>query len=387
MTEAEREQALDAIGERIAAFLRQALESRDFERDKRVSEDIGAELLAALPRQSAAHPEWSAALAHTTRATVQMLAGHPEIWPGAFALVADYFHEIQVPRDCDHPATDRSFSTGSATEQRYTIPIDHIGRFVAVRVLGEATPVERMIFWPQVEDWDVLPLVADVLSGLALDVDESALFLAHADAFTSSDGARGPIFDKIEEWAGAHPETAKTIADRWERRDPAQISLGISSVEVLVVGVVAAHPTERVWRDALIDKLTASGSEDRWRLAAVLACFAWPKEPAPSVATRHDELKKHVQRLPERLVITGLLAMRRDADRQPGAAIETALELLKMWPEDAINEQVRVTLAVRFAGVVSRALFFMDRAKRSVGANWPRVLDILQPVTAEWCAR
>ena len=366
MTTPEPQAELDAVARRIVEFLDDALEQRVPERDVPRSREIAEQLVAVLPEED---PGWSEGIERVAAVVASALANRAEQWAEAFKLIAIYLQDAKVDPAGTHPRIDRRILTAG----KHVISLG-LAVPVALALLREASPSERVTLWEHLDDdWDLLETIAEILPSIPLTEDELITLLVGFEAFTRDHDAR------IHEWAGRHPDVARQVVQRWLEGESGASRLDHSAIAMLVEGVVAKSSSELKWRDELISRLTKTPREQAWRLAASLACFAWPKDHVPPVEQRHAALLEHVKTLPERLLITGLWAMRRDAGEYPVQAIETALELLEIQPDIEPSDGQRLDLALAFASVVSRGLFFMKEEQEFEQAelDWQVILDAL----------
>lgn len=356
------EQALQAVGQRIIEFLDAALKERIPERDIEVSRGIMADLIAILPKEE---PGWTEGIEKVATIVANALKGRASEWGRALHLGAIYF----------------SASRLGTNPVRLAISITRA-------LLMNGSSSERLSFFAGIDDWDVLRSLASALPSIELTTVELAVFLQRADEFTRRDMTRGEVFDAIHAWAGAHGSIAQDVVDRWLRREPEYRDLETSSIAVLVEGIVAVDSSKIEWRNDVIKELVHRRDESSWQLAALLACFAWPEENPPSVIERHDELCKHVERLPERMVFTGLTAMWRDAKVHPAESVKTALKLLTTLPDQSHDQGIetqlplKTRLALALLEVAKRAIWSIQQSTDSstVMIDWTSVVEVLIPV-------
>jgi hypothetical protein len=319
-----------AAGGRIVSFLKDALAERDPERDIPLAEEIVSEIEASTP---ALEEERMAALVAVARPVIEDLASRPDAWSEAINLIAIYLDGER---------------RGPQTEGLRLSSI-------VLRGLLWENKAGRSALFQGIDEWNVLSALEPILPGLELDAAEVVTLLRRVDAFTANDMARGTPMEALKRWAAAHAGTAGRIVDAWLGDEGWTEGLALSSVQVLVEGAVRAEPQLIAWRDTVIGRLVASNDEQRWALAAILACFAWP-EPEPPVEARHKALLEHVGRLPARLVDVGLRALVRDARAHPAPSITTALRLVAALPPGAPESVQRQARASCLAEIGWRAL-------------------------------
>jgi hypothetical protein len=277
-----------ATGRRILSFLKDALEQRDPERDIPLASEIRSESEASLPEEEHGR---AAALEALSQPAVEEFVTSPEMWGEAVNLVAIY---LDGRRRNTPPERIRLSS-------------------VLLRALLLANAAGRTVFFRGIDEWNLLHALEPVLPGLALEPAEIVTLVCRIDAFTANDMARGSPMEAFKRWAAAHAGAARCVIDAWLDDEDWTGGLELSSIQVLVEGAVRGSSDGIAWRDAMIGRLLQANDEQRWALAATLACFAWP-EPEPPVEERHKALLQHVSRLPARLVDVGMRAVARDQD-------------------------------------------------------------------------
>jgi hypothetical protein len=371
---------IENIGHRIVAFLEAAVADCQADRNISAAEAILGELLAQLPEND---PEWTQALARVAATIAHALQDRPHDWPQAITLVGIYFDDAWIPETSPHQRAQRNMRRRRAEIDYYPVPIRLASPLIEC-LLANATSSQRIAFLTAIDSWDVLQALARVLPELDLDAAELAHFLAHIEPFTSRDLARGEILQAVRKWAGRHTVAAKEVVDTWLLQESSP-HLAPSSIQILVEGVMAASPSEQVWRDDVITHLMERHDEEAWRLAAFLECFAWPHDIYERVETRHVKLVEHVKRSPTSQISMGLRAMRREAARFPHASVGTALKIWQLWPACYRDQQAKADAAMLLADVgaaAARTLMTSPHSQTGTRAgtdiDWQAVLSVME---------
>lgn len=367
---------LDDIARRICDFLRTALEQRRPERDVPMAEQIMADFLTALPVEE---PGWSQGIEHVASIIATELQENAEAWPQAIRLVDIYFDSIDVGEDSPHPrVTKRSAPEQTRWSDRIsgTIAVDLVVPLVRMH-LEHATPAARAMLLERSTEWEILCVLLGPLLLLDLSSEEVSMLLGPADRLTQRVINRAQYIDPFHDWAGRNIDTAKEIVERWLRHEPGFVELSHAAIDVLVEGVMARHADELQWRDEIVERLSRSKEAASRQLATYLACFAWPEDSRPPVAHRHAELRKHVERSPERMLATALQAMARDASQYPAEAVNTALKLRVLWPREEMDPEHKTSVAVAMARVANVAAWAITDRKLEPTwpIPWPSVLE------------
>ncbi len=369
---------LEAIGAQIATFLERALIDLEPERDVPGSEQICVDLLKVLDHaaawevaeEAAARESWRHALEDIAKQVAIVFKEQPEQWSRVAKLVGIYIRSAWVPKH--HLAKYHMQRRQPAGPVLHYVELDFATPFLR-GLLSSARAEQRAVFLGEVKSWEVWTALADALDSFHPTSEELATAFRSFDTFSRNDGARGDIFEKLMAWAASAPDVVQRVVDGWLNQEPAYTTLDREPIRLLVEALVEQHGADEKiieWRNRLIEGLSRRSEEHCWKLAALLTCFAWPREPPTPVATRHALLLEHVRRLPGRLVNIGLHAMIRDAKECPTEAVDTTSRLLEMDPVDADGVYPLIV-----AQVANRAL----RVARERGCD-ASFLDALIPV-------
>jgi hypothetical protein len=336
----------EAIGARIATFLEGALIDLEPERDAPVSAQICGDLLKVLDNAAAWEVAEAAAAKESWRHTLGGIAmqvsmvfkDRSEQWSRVAKLAAIYIRSAWVPKHClARLDMQRRQPVGPVL---HYVELDFATPFLR-GLLSSARAEQRAVFFDEIKSWEVWTALANALDSFRPTSEELAAAFRSFDTFSRNDGARGDIFEKLMAWAVRAPDVVQRVVDGWLNQEPAYATLDREPIRLLVEALVEHHGADEkiiAWRDRLIDNLSRRNEEHYWKLAALLACFAWPKDPPTPVAVKHALLLEHVRRFPGRLVTVGLLAMVRDAREWPTEAVDTTIKLLEMAPTDAGSE-------------------------------------------------
>jgi hypothetical protein len=346
-----------------------------------LAKQIMADLLAALPVDELG---WSHGIEHVARIVAAELQENAEAWPQAIRLVGIYFDKIDVGIDSPHPrVTKRSAPELARWGDRTpgSIAVELAAPLVRM-LLEQATPTARAMLFERSTEWELLSFLLRPVLLLDLGAGEVSMLLEPADRLTQTVINRAQYIAPFRDWAGRNIDIAKDVVERWLRREPGFVELGHSAIDVLVEGVVAHHADELTWRDEVVERLSRRRDVASWQLAAYLACFAWPEDSLPPVAQRHAELRKHVERSPERMLVTALQAMARDAGQHPAEAVKTSLELRALWPREESDPEHRTSTALAMSRVANVAAWAItDRKIAPTGPiPWSSVLEEVMDV-------
>lgn len=368
---------LDVLGAQIARFLERALTTPD--RDQDVAES--AYLCGALQTALDAEARWDASTGEKAKArwdqglerVGRYLAGcfreTPERWAALARLIRVFVRAVWLE---EHPLAQKHMQRRlPGAPVLHYVQLDVLKPFMRA-LLRAASGEERIALFGQIKDWEVWRALADALAPMAMSSDELVALFHTFDVFSRNDGARGEIFEKLMAWAGEHPEVTKPVVDAWVRGEPRVSKLDREAVRLLIEAVVEQHGDDAdtgAWRDQVIEALARRKDEGSWKLAALVACFAWPK--ATLTAKRHELLLQHVERFPEHLVKIGLWAMTRDAREHPAESIATTRKLLAMIPAAADPEHPLIV-----AQIADRAL----HGARDRGIGTTLVAPLLEPL-------
>lgn len=337
---------IEAIGARIATFLERAVTELEPERDVPESKQICADLLEVLDKaaawevaeEAAAKESWQRALEDIAKLAAVAFKDRPEQWSRVAELAGIYIRSAWVPK---HPNAKYNMQRRQPTGPvLHYVELDFATPFLR-GLLSSARADQRAVFFGEIKRWEVWTALADALDSFRPTSEELAAAFGSFDTFSRNDGARGDIFEKLMAWAASAPDVVQRVVDGWLNQEPAYATLDREPIRLLVEALVEQHGADEkilAWRDRLIDGLSRRNEEHCWKLAALLACFAWPKEPPTPAATRHALLLEHVRRFPGCLVNVGLHAMTREAKEWPAEAVETTIRLLEMAPVDADGE-------------------------------------------------
>lgn len=364
---------IEPIGARIAIFLERALIDLEPERDGPGSEQICGDLLKVLDSAAAwevadeasARESWRDALERIAKQVAMVFEDRPEQWSRVAKLAAIYIRSAWVPKHCLAKYDMQRRQPGGPV--LHYVELDFATPFLR-GLLPSARAEQRAVFFDEIKSWEVWTALANALDSFPPTSEELAAAFRSFDTFSRNDGARGDIFEKLMAWAASVPDVVQRVVDGWLSQEPAYALLDREPIRLLVEALVEQHGADEkiiVWKDRLIDSLSRRNEEHYWKLAALLACFAWPKEPPTLVAVRHASLLEHVRRLPGRLVNVGLFAMIRDAKDWPTEAVGTTIKLLEMAPADAGDEYPLIVAqvahrALREAREKGRDVSFLD---------------------------
>lgn len=362
-----------AIAARIAQFLEGAVKKLEPERDIPASEQICADLLNVLDKTAAwgvadevtAKERWEHALEEIAELVAVAFKDRSEQWSRVAELARIYVRAVWMP---DHPLAKRSMQRRQPTGAvLYFVKLDVLTPLLRALV-SSAGAEQRVVFFGDIKDWEVWTALASTLDSYRPTPEEIAGAFRAFDIFSRNNGARGAIFEKLMDWAASSPDGVQRVVDGWLNQESAYAVLDREPIRLLVEAIMEQCGADEqiiAWKDRLIDRLSRRNEEDYWKLAALLACFAWPKEPPTPVAVRHASLLEHVRRLPGHLVNVGLYAMIRDAQEWPAEAVAMTIRLLEMTAADADGGYPLVVAqiahrAIQGAGERGRNTSFLD---------------------------
>lgn len=350
-----------ALVERIVRFLEAALVERVPERDIPESEAICASMLRVLE----ASGSWEGTRDEIARAAAQRFAGRPETWTVAANIAGIYL---------------RRTPSGEAASR---IELGFLPAFVR-GLMERAEPSDRTTFFRALKEWKVWRAVAGVLPNLEVSAEELLVLLQSFDDFSRNNIARWEVFRLLMAWSAQRPDVARAVVDGWFRGELPFSGLDREPIRFLVEAIVGEHGTEqkiREWRDQLIKELSERGDEADRRLAAMLSCFAWPKDPRPPAETRHAHLLQHVRRLPAQLVEEGLRAMVRDAGDFPEEVIRSTKALIQIAAPSVTSSESIPQIVAAIADIAARALLAKHGSLTTVEELFP-LLEHVPPGAA-----
>jgi hypothetical protein len=349
-----------ATGDRIIAFLRDARAQRVPDRDILLAKQIFDEIDIATAQKTVEIRRTT--LEIIAQPVIEELISHPEAWSEAINLIAIYLDE------------DRTLEAKRSGELSDSLRLST----VVLRGFLRGNQADRSVFFQTIDEWNVLHALEPILPEFDLEAKEAVALLTRVDTFTANDMARSTPMAALKQWATAHEATAKHIVEAFLDNENWAKELDLSLVQILIEGAVQEQVSSRDWRDTVIMRLLATNDERRWALAAIIACFAWPK-PEPHVEARHEALLKHVERLPHRLVDVGLRALTRDARSYPAASIRTALRLVALDPAETLEFTQRQIRSGYLAEIGWRTLLGAKgeaAAPEGIHDLLPHVLDV-----------
>lgn len=349
-----------SIGDRIVAFLKDALAQRAPNRDIPLAKQIFDEIDTVTTQMSVAGHE--TALEAIAQPVIAEFVSHPKAWGEAINLITIYLDE------------DRTLDAKRPGELPGSLRLST----VVLRGFLRGNQADRSVFFRAIDEWNVLHALEPILPEFDLEAEEAVALLQRVDVFTANDMARREPMAALRQWAATHEATARRIVEAFLGKESWARELDLSLVQILVEGAVQEQASSLDWRDTVIKRLRDTNDEQQWALAAVIACFAWPK-PEPRVEARHDSLLKHVERLPHRLVDVALRALTRDARSYPVASIRTALRLVALDPAETLELTQRQMRANNLAELGWRALLGAkgeSTAPDGIYDLLPHVLDV-----------
>lgn len=359
--------ALEALGQRVEQFLRDAMAGLDPKREIARSEAIMADLGRATEGRLYSPGEWSEVLDRVVRPVVQSFGSEPESWTEAVRLARIYLTKVPPPgtpaQSPDHAGTIRN-------------PVDARLDQALLRGLLESTSTTtRMPFLASIQDRYVMQALAAILdpSSTALSVDELTVLWRQLEETTRGDGVRPWVMDPLGAWVMANPDTGKAVVESWFAGTPPASDFDMPALGVLIETL--ARVVDRDWVDDTLRRLEACPHLEVWRTLAWLACFAWP-EGTP-VSRRHEALVAQVRRLPAQLIDAGLRALSRDAWEHPTEAAATGVRLLDLLSVEMVEERAPFDRAEDVGALVYGVLGGADRNGSEVPAELlDRMLDI-----------
>lgn len=346
-------EGLADIGERFWDFLRRVLAGRNPERDVPESAALLHDLVDILSSTGVDNARWDLGRRTAMEKSAAGLADSPELWNEALKLATIYFSSDWRP---EHPRTNHTMTrnqVGAGRVPTHPVSLD-LELPLLDLLLATATEKERLQFLRSVDDWGVLKALEGRLPTLHLTQSEMAALLVRLDSFGKNDGAIDSLLDAVKDWAGATPSAAKVLVEAWLQGQEEVSQVSPSAIEALIEGIVQ-RADDLTWKDYVLEQLDQRSTEDAWRLAAFVACFAWPEAQRLDVGLRHSALLTRIRRFPALLVPTGLWALNRDTFRHPTETLKTALELVDLLPS-SISSEARQNAAVLLAELSRRAV-------------------------------
>ncbi|AKT37742.1 hypothetical protein [Chondromyces crocatus] len=336
------------FGERIVAFLRDALTARVPERDRPLGHAIRSEMATAVG-DIREESEWEAWKTSLLSPIVAAFSDVPERWDDVVDLLAIYIFR-------------RGVSTHQTVESKQPSAVHMSQRTVGHELIKplllellQSTPGHRVRFFEKTASWNVLHALAALLPELDLGDIELLKLIQNIVAIPAHNIGRGELIQAVSSWITNHPETGQRIVDASFGREEWIDGLTPSALLILIEGVCRADASRLPWRDGVIQRLMQEPDERLWGIVVRLAYSAWPT-PTP-IRVRFDAVVEAVRRLRTGPIDDGLLAVAQGAREHPSEAIATAAALLDLvglpsqWPS-AVTQR-RATLIANIAEQVA----------------------------------